>query len=175
MFRKLIDHVVYSLFGGVKLARMKGVTVGEGCRLLIKNWGSEPYLINIGDNVTVSSNVSFFNHDGSGWLFKKGNGRYYKYERIFIGNNVFIGASTILLPGVVIGDNVIVGAGSVVSKSLESNCVYAGNPVRKIRDFNSFKEKVETTYIHSDFMLNTKIDKDRVLHACSLKSKNESP
>ncbi len=50
-----------------------------------------------------------------------------------IGNNVWIGAGAIILPGVAIADGVVVGAGSVVNKNLNANCLYVGNPVKKIR------------------------------------------
>lgn len=52
---------------------------------------------------------------------------------IRIGNNVFIGAGCIVLPGAVIGDNVVVGAGSVVKGVLDSGWVYAGQPARKVK------------------------------------------
>ena len=59
---------------------------------------------------------------------------------IHIGNDVFIGAGTVINPGVTIGDDVVVGSGSVVTHNLESHAVYAGNPARKIRDITD-KEK----------------------------------
>ena len=54
-------------------------------------------------------------------------------QDVFIGNNVWIGAGTIILPGVIISDNVVVGAGSVVTKDLDEGCLYVGNPAKKIR------------------------------------------
>lgn len=53
---------------------------------------------------------------------------------IHIGNNVFIGAHSIILKGVIIGDNSIIGAGSVVTKSIPANQIWAGNPAKYIRD-----------------------------------------
>ena len=50
-----------------------------------------------------------------------------------IGNNVWIGGGSIILPGITIGDNTTIGAGSVVTKSIPDNCVAAGNPCRIIR------------------------------------------
>lgn len=55
-------------------------------------------------------------------------------EPITIGDNVWIGGSATILPGVTIGDNVVIGAGAVVTHSFPSNCVIAGNPARKIKD-----------------------------------------
>jgi len=55
-------------------------------------------------------------------------------DDIIIGNNVWLGGSVIVLAGVSIGDNSVVGAGSVVTKNIEANSFYAGNPAVKIRD-----------------------------------------
>ncbi len=60
---------------------------------------------------------------------------------IFIGNNVWLGESVIILPGIKIGDGSIVGAGSVVTKDLDSLSIYAGNPARKIKFFDHKRKK----------------------------------
>ncbi|AAN55012.1 sugar O-acetyltransferase [Shewanella oneidensis MR-1] len=52
---------------------------------------------------------------------------------IQIGNNVWLGGNVSVLPGVIIGDNCVIGAGSVVNKSIPSNCVAAGNPCKVIK------------------------------------------
>ena len=52
---------------------------------------------------------------------------------VTIGDNVWIGGSSVILPGVVIGDNVTIGAGSVVTKSIPPNVLAYGNPCRVIR------------------------------------------
>ncbi|MBD5274716.1 MAG: sugar O-acetyltransferase, partial [Bacteroides sp.] len=54
-------------------------------------------------------------------------------EPVTIGNNVWIGGSTTICPGVTIGDNVVIGAGSVVTKDIPSNVVAVGNPARIIK------------------------------------------
>jgi acetyltransferase-like isoleucine patch superfamily enzyme len=55
-------------------------------------------------------------------------------KSVKIGNNVWIGANVVILPGVEIGDNTIIGAGSIVTKSFkEGNCVIGGNPAKIIR------------------------------------------
>lgn len=60
---------------------------------------------------------------------------------IEIGDNVFIGAGSIILPNVTIGDNVIIGAGSVVTKDIMSNSVVAGNPACRICSLDAYLEK----------------------------------
>ena len=54
-------------------------------------------------------------------------------DDIIIGKNVWLGGGAIFLAGVFIGDNAVVGAGSVVTKNVDEQCFYAGNPARKIR------------------------------------------
>lgn len=55
-------------------------------------------------------------------------------EPIRIYENCWLGANVVVLPGVQIGSNSIIGAGSVVTKSVPANVVFAGNPARKIKD-----------------------------------------
>lgn len=55
---------------------------------------------------------------------------------IHIGNNVWIGANSVILPGVNIGDNSVIGAGSIVTKDIPSNVVAVGNPCRVLREIN---------------------------------------
>lgn len=55
---------------------------------------------------------------------------------IHIGNNVWIGANSVILPGVNIGDNSVIGAGSVVTGDIPSNVVAVGNPCRVLREIN---------------------------------------
>ena len=115
----LIDHL-----------RKIGTKVGENCYIFSdKVETTEPYLVSIGDNVTISYNVSFNTHDDSVEA-------YYKKDtlivgKISIGDNCFIGVGSILLPGVTLADNCIVGAGSVVTKSFEKGSVIAGVPAKK--------------------------------------------
>lgn len=58
--------------------------------------------------------------------------RMYSHTRI--GQNCFIGARSIILPGVVIGNNCVIGTGSVVTKDVRDNCIVAGNPAKIIRE-----------------------------------------
>lgn len=95
-------------------------------------FGSEPFLISIGDGTTISSEVLFVNHDGALSLVKDERGRRFEYFRITIGKNCFIGARSILMPGVNIGDNCIVASGAIVTKSLPEGVIVGGNPARVI-------------------------------------------
>lgn len=96
-----------------------------------------PWLIEVGDNVTFSSDVRILGHDASTVLTGVGT----KIGRVIIGNNVFIGAGSVVLCNTRIGDDVIIGANSLVSKDLPSNGVYAGNPAKFICTFEEYKQK----------------------------------
>ena len=92
-------------------------------------------LVTIGDNVQIAPNVvlTTATHPIDPELRRHG----LEYARpITIGENVWLGAGVIVLPGVIIGENTTVGAGSVVTRSLPANCVAVGNPCRVVRDLS---------------------------------------
>lgn len=115
-------------FDSVDELRKRGLIIGnnfhmqQGCIID----GSHSFHIEIGNNVSLAPNVHILAHDASTWWFLE----YTRVSNVKIGNMVFIGAGSIVLPGVTIGNNVIVGAGSVVTKDIPDNCIYAGNPAK---------------------------------------------
>lgn len=98
---------------------------------------SHCFLITIGDNVTFAPRVHILAHDASTKRFLG----YTKIGLVNIGNNVFIGANSTVLPNVKIGDNCIIGAGCVVTKNIPGNSVVAGNPMRVICTYDEYMEK----------------------------------
>ena len=66
-----------------------------------------------------------------------------KVGRVVIGNNVFVGAGTTILPGVTIGDNSIIGAGSIVNKPIPENCVAVGVPARVVKSLDEYISSVK--------------------------------
>lgn len=128
----------------IERARAIGVNIGKECRLSHSiHWGSEPFLITIGNHVAISYKVDFITHDGGTWVFR--HLPQYKstmrFGRIKIEDNCFIGADTTILPGVTIGKNCVIGAKSVVTKSLKPNGVYAGNPAKFICSIKEYVNK----------------------------------
>ncbi|WP_396590102.1 acyltransferase [Allomuricauda sp. R78024] len=139
----------YHIFtkSGVEYARSLGVNVGENCRILTSTFGSEPWLITIGNKVTITAGVRLLTHDGATWLCEDEKGRRHLYRKIQIGNNVFIGSNAILMPGVNVEDNVIIAAGSVVTKSIPSGVIVGGNPAKIIGDYHKYKTRALNEFV----------------------------
>ena len=98
---------------------------------------SHCWLIEIGDNVTIAPRVHILCHDASTKMFLN----YTKIGRVTIGNNVFIGAESVVLPGVTIGSNVIVGANSTVTHDVPDGSVVAGTPAKVICTLEEYLNK----------------------------------
>lgn len=130
-----------------ELAKRKGVKLGRNCKLNKRiAWGSEPYLISIGDNFYCSSNITFITHDGSVHILRmqeRDKERFGYFGSIRIGDNVFIGYGVTILPNSNIGSNVIVGACSLVKGELKSNSVYAGVPAKYICSIDDYLNKIK--------------------------------
>lgn len=91
--------------------------------------------VEIGDNLMMGPDVIIYteNHEFSRKDIPMNQQGGSGVKKVKIGNDVWIGARVIILPGVKIGDGAIVGAGSVVTKSVPSYAIVAGNPARLIR------------------------------------------
>lgn len=141
IFDKIKRYLFWKLRGEVPTEYLQklGLKVGYnfqrqfGCTIDI----SHCWLITIGNNVTLAPNVHILAHDASTKNFLG----YTKIGLISIGNNVFIGAKTIILPNVHIGNNVIIGAGSVVTRSIPDNCLVTGNPAKVIGSVEDYIDK----------------------------------
>lgn len=123
--------------------RYLGANIGENCSFIGRNisLSSEPYLITIGNNVRVSYDVCFITHDGGTYVLRKEEPEICIYGPIIIGDNVFIGARSIILPNVKIGSNVIIAAGAVVTKNIPDNEVWGGVPAKKICTIAEYRTK----------------------------------
>lgn len=136
----LIKKIVYRLRGGYTTESLieMGLKVGGDFnpQLGVELDPSHCWLIEIGDNVTIAPHAQILAHDAS---MHHATGYTY-IAPVTIGNNVFIGAGSIVLPGVTIGDNVVIGAGSVVSRDIPSDSVAVGAPARRIKSYQEFIE-----------------------------------
>ena len=144
--------------------RRRGASIGENVDIL-DNCIIDPdhcFHIKIGNNVTFAPNVHVLAHDAS---TKKFIG-YTKVKNTTIGNNVFVGAGSLILPGVKVGDNVIIAAGSVVIKDVPDNTVFGGNPAIQISTTSTYlekmKESMKSDNTFSDEYVFQNLNKDRI-------------
>lgn len=124
-----------------KNARTNGVIIGKNCVIQDVSFGSEPYLISVGNHVQITKGTKIFTHGGS-WVFRESDPTFDFFGKVTIGDNVYIGNNSLILPGVSIGNNVIIAAGSVITKSVTDNNIVGGNPAKVIGNINEFKTKI---------------------------------
>lgn len=138
LWRSLYDRAY------IEVCKARGLKVGKDVIFVeAPKFGSEPYLIEIGDRTKITANCTFINHDGAMYVIRSmekfADAR--NFGRIKIGKNCFIGNNCTILPGVEMGDNCILGAGSVVNSSMPPNSVYAGVPARFICTVEEYGDK----------------------------------
>lgn len=127
--------------------KKRGAIIGDNFR----NYGSvdagHPHLFSVGNNVIIASGARILTHDASTKIALG----YSKIGCVTIGNEVFVGADSLILPNVKIGNKVIIGAGSVVCKDIPDNSVAVGNPAKVIGTYDDYIEKnkkiMENAYI----------------------------
>lgn len=129
--------------------RKKGVNIGENCEIYKSaNFGSEPYLITLGNHVRINAGVQLITHDGGYWVLRNECSRFGSefcnidyLDEIRIGNNVHVGTNAIIMPGVCIGDNCVIACGAVVTKNVKANSIVGGVPAHYIESLNEYVEK----------------------------------
>lgn len=147
--RRLAFFVVYYVrchASRIEYLRFLGARIGERCSIYTDphNFGTEPWLVEIGDDITLGQGVQLITHDGTSRIFRDrlpemspfGN----RFDTIVIRDNCFVGNNAILLPGVEIGPDSAVGAGSVVTRSVPPRTIVAGNPARPIKTLDEYVE-----------------------------------
>jgi acetyltransferase-like isoleucine patch superfamily enzyme len=123
-----------------------GVTIGKNCRIYGNSpnmWGTEPFLITISNNVFITDGCKFINHDGGTLILRKETPDLELTAPITIGNDVYLGIETIVMPGVTINGRVIVGARSIITKDVEHNSIMVGIPARRIKSVDQYHEEIK--------------------------------
>ena len=124
-------------YNSIEYLRSRGVQIGDDVHLFDTNIDfGHGFLVSIGDHVTLTG-VTILAHDGSTQI----PFGYSKVGCVSIGDEVFIGRGTIILPNVKIGSRVIIGAGSLVCKDIPDNSVAMGNPARVLYSYDSFLDR----------------------------------
>lgn len=136
-----IELSKYDRFTISEYFRKQGAHIGEGCSILPRFLGDEPYLVKIGNNVTIAGGVTFVTHDGGVWIFRKEVPDIQVFGTIIIEDNCVIGQNAIIFPNVRIGKNSIIGAGSVVISDITENSIAMGIPARAFGSIDKYKEK----------------------------------
>lgn len=120
----------------VRYFRSQGVEIGEGVEIFGANlftFGSEPYLVSIGNQVTISHNVDFITHDGGMRVARLKHPDAYLYGRIQVADHCFLGAHCVLLPGAKVGTGSVIGSGSIVTGEIPPGVVAIGVPAKPIK------------------------------------------
>lgn len=171
-FKKMIKTFYYMIVSANKVAKLENVKFGKNPYFRTKQFGSEPYLIEVGNDFKTAGRVNFITHDGGVHVLRNLYPELKEVDlfgKIKIGDNVFVGYAAIILPNTIIGNNVLIGAGSVVRGNLLSNSVYAGVPVKRICSIEEYKNKNSNNFLETKNMTN--IEKKEFIK--NLMEKNE--
>lgn len=139
MLKRLYVKLFFKLFPAARL-RKSGAKVGKKV-FFGEGFYTEPEnakYLEIGNGVVFAAFTKIILHDSS---LNNVDKFPVLYGKVIIGNRVYIGADTIILPGTKIGDGTIVGAGSLVKGNLKPNSVYAGRPARYVESVKKLKQK----------------------------------
>jgi len=152
MFRRLIGVLRFIIqqirakLDPLGFARSIGVRMGENVTFYGMSpgmFGSEPWMITLGNNVYITHGVFFITHDGGTLILRKEVPDLEWTAPIVVGDDVYIGIRAMILPGVTIGNRCIIGAGSVVTKDIPDNSVAAGVPARVIKSTDEYLENMK--------------------------------
>lgn len=142
--------------------KYKGISIGKNTFISHKAYidAHKGAKVKIGENCFITRNVIILNHSDIGLGGPKEEFQEFGGKRILgdvtIGDNVFIGVGSVIMPSVEIGNNSIVGALSVVSKSIPKNSVYAGIPAKYLGKTEEVLKKNFPEFRIEDWLLKYK-------------------
>ncbi len=126
------------LFGQPEISFHQKLKIGNNCKINSSVYINARSGVTIGDDVTLSHGAKIIStgYDIEHWI-NTGEKKHIDNSPIFIGNNCWIGANAVILPGVnITGEYVVIGAGAVVTKDIaESKVLVAGLPAKIIKHF----------------------------------------
>ena len=143
---RTVRSTAKSYLDPIGYARSVGVRMGDNVviyGMASRMFGSEPWMVTLGNNVYLTAGIMFVTHDGGTLILRKEVPDLEWTAPIVVGNDVYIGVRTIILPGVTIGNRCIIGAGAVVAKSIPDNSVAVGVPARVIKSTDEYLEAMK--------------------------------
>ena len=158
-----IFHNIYAKMSHVSYAKFIGVRMGSNVFIYdnpINMFGTEPWAVKLGNNVHITREVLFVTHDGGTLLFRDQFPDLEITAPISVGDNVYIGVRSIILPGVCIGNNVIIAAGSVVTRDIPDNSVYGGVPAKFIKSTDDYLEKIKLNSLKIGHLIGNQKDRE---------------
>ena len=155
--------MLYAKMYSTQYAKSIGVKIRGKVKIYGTSYGmfsTEPWLITLGNNVHIVGGTLFLTHDGGTLILRDKIPDLELTAPIIVGDNVYIGARTIIMPGVTIGNNVIIGAGAIVTKNIPNNSVAAGVPAKVIKSIDEYLKKASNNSLHIGHLYgNHKADK----------------
>lgn len=106
-------------------------------------FGTEPWMVTLGDNVWVAANCQFITHEGATVVLRCEDPDLEWSAPITVGNDVAIGTGSVILPGVNVGNRVIIGVRSVVGKDVPDNSIVWGVPARRVGSVDDYFERMK--------------------------------
>ncbi len=161
---KFLKNLIHTKINPNSYAKSLGVNLGENVKFYGMKPGmfsTEPWLITIGNDCYITAECTFITHDGGTLILRKEVPDLEITSPITIGNDVYIGLKTTILPGTKIGDRCIVGACSLLKGEYPDNSVIAGVPAHVIKTTDEYLEKVKKESLHLGHL--SGIDKEKEL------------
>lgn len=139
--KNIIPLVFYDRWTIASYFRKQGAQIGQGCSIMVRSLGTEPYLVRIGDRVGISRGVVFATHEGAARLLQTESPGLQVFGPIVIEDDCLIGENVFLSPNIRIGSNSIIGANSVVISDIPPDRIAMGVPARVIGSTEKLKDK----------------------------------
>ena len=144
------NPLCHNTYGSINVLKNATLTIGNESGMSGGTiWATDS--ITIGDNVKIGANCTIIDGDihSTDWRRRRDKRpnpqrMEYKHKPIVIGNDVWLGANSIVLKGVTIGDRTVIGAGSVVSKDIPADCIAVGNPCVVVKNLTTAPPEIFT-------------------------------